>query len=506
MRFSKSLAPLVLGLAAASLCVPAEAANWLQLQGTQPAAAGPRAKVWGFIQPDYQYTDGTKLEATVDSSGPGPAQGNPYPWNDQKAVFNQLTPDLSTNQSFNIRRARIGVRGTAMPIDPNIDYFILAEFGNNGITHPPVDSSYEPGLTDASVTFNHLKGARFRLGQFKYPGSEEGLQAIHVFDYINFTAVSDQLLLERFFDNDGSCDLNNFEYTVGAGPLTGDTFAICDPTNPLNGPVGAFRDIGLQVFDWFDIGNWQHTYAAMIGNGNGINRMDNNDKPQYYLYFSSERIFGGKGPRREGLKLYGWWQDGERTLEFVEGQLEEEDFDRTRYGVGGTFRRGKFRAGAEYIKADGMIFNGTDGGAVPGTPGINPVAGDIDRIASFNIQPEGEADGWYLDFGYRVMPQLELDVRYDRLNRLTSAKAADGSALPDVDFGGGNVVSGEDAAERRFETVTLGLQWFANKKVRLLANYEFRDAEAPNLPGDATPNQVLDAIDDRFSVQVLAVF
>jgi hypothetical protein len=33
---------------------------------------------------------------------------------------------------------------------------------------------------------------------FKYPGSEEGLQAIHVFDYINFTWVTAQMMLERF--------------------------------------------------------------------------------------------------------------------------------------------------------------------------------------------------------------------------------------------------------------------------------------------------------------------
>lgn len=507
MRIRRTLPPLLVGIAAASTGLPAQAANWLMLQGTEPAAASGRAKLWGFIQPEYQQTDGTKLDATVDSSGPPPARGNPYPWDGQPATFNQIRPDLDTNESFNIRRARLGVRGTAMPIDSNVDYFFLIEAGNNGIT---ANGGGSVKLTDASVTFNHLDGARVRVGQFKYPGAEEGLQAIHVFDYINFTSVTDQLLLERFFDNDGSCDLTNYTQTFTTpnppNPPIVQELPVCDPTNPQNGSVGAFRDVGVQVFDSFGVGRWEHSYAVMIGNGNGIARGDNNDDKDLYLYVSSEQVYGGKGPRRDGWKLFGWYQDGERTLDFVEGSPGEQSFDRTRYGIGSTYRRGKFRAAAEFVKADGMIFAGTDGGAVPGAVGLNPVSGNPDRVAGFNIQPKGEADGWYLDFGYRVIPRLELDLRYDVLNRLTDAEAADGSPLPDVDFGNGVVVSGADAAERQFETWTLGAQWFFNKKVRLIANYEIRDAEAPNLPGDATPNQVLDAIDDRFSLQVLAVF
>ncbi|MFP3874345.1 MAG: hypothetical protein ACLFV1_07805 [Thiohalophilus sp.] len=35
------------------------------------------------------------------------------------------------------------------------------------------------------------------MGLFKTPGFEEGLQAIHVFDYIDFTSAGNQLMLER---------------------------------------------------------------------------------------------------------------------------------------------------------------------------------------------------------------------------------------------------------------------------------------------------------------------
>ncbi len=164
----------------------AEAANWLMLQGTERDAAAGRAKVWGFIQPEVVYTKGSTLKG-------GPLANNP-------AQFNMVGPNATSRATFQIRRARIGVRGQGFPLDGKTNYFILTEFGNNGITVPGGGKSAGK-LTDASVTFNHIPYARIRVGQFKYPGAEEGLQAIHVFDYINFTNVANQLLLERFFDN-----------------------------------------------------------------------------------------------------------------------------------------------------------------------------------------------------------------------------------------------------------------------------------------------------------------
>ena len=435
----RGIKALAAGVLMFSIGSDLQASNWLMLQGTEPAASAPRAKLWGFIQPEYQHTDGTELAAG--------------PWAGQDANFNQIGPDLDSDSTFQIRRARIGVRGTGLPLDSNVNYFFLVEAGNNGITRLG-DGGGSVKLTDASVTLNHVPGARVRIGQFKYPGSEEGLQAIHTFDYINFTNVSNQMLLERFFDGSGA-----------------------DPSDPNlpNGAIGAFRDVGLQLFDAFKSGNWEHSYAAMVGNGNGIARSDNDDNKDAYLYWSSEQIYGGKGPRRQGLKLFAWWQDGERTLT-TSGAGE---YDRTRYGLGSTFRKGKYRAAAEYVDADGMIFNGTDGGAVAGSVN-NPGT----AVASFNIAPEGEADGWYVHFGYAPTPKWEFDVRYDVLNRLTDVSAA----------------------ERKFETLTLGTQYFLNKKARVILNYELRDAEAPNLPGGAPPNQILDEIDDRLAIQLLAIF
>jgi len=166
---------------------------------------------------------------------------------------NMLAPHLTSNKSFGIRRARVGVRGQGFPLDPKVNYFFLAEFGSNGITWPGGGGG-SAMIDHASVTLNHIPGARIRAGLFKVPMSEEMMQAIHVFDYVNFTAFGDQQLLERFFDNDGS---GSFVVSPGsrpnpAAPPSGTNripLQTAGGVNDPNGPVGAVRDQGIQEFD-----------------------------------------------------------------------------------------------------------------------------------------------------------------------------------------------------------------------------------------------------------------
>ena len=450
MNYTHKLLVQAIGATLLSCATGVQAANWLALQGTEPEGQSARAKVWGFVQPEYQTTDGSEIAAG--------------PWAGQDAIFNQIAPDLKTDSQFSLRRARIGIRGTGFPLDTKVNYFLLAELGNNGITRPGGGTG-SAKVTDASITLNHIKGARIRVGQFKTPGAEEGLQAIHVFDYINFTGVTNGLLLERHFNGDGS---DTFVTPAGNSGPGGDA-------NRPNGPVGAFRDIGIQVFDIFKVGNWEHSYALMYGNGNGITRGDNDDNKDTYIYWSSELVYADKGARRQGWKLFAWNQDGKRTLTTAGAG----EYDRERSGLGTTFRKGKIRAAFEYITADGMIFNGTDGAAIAGSAANGP-----GTTASFNVETDGEADGWYLHFGYAILPKLELDIRYDTYNRMTDVSAK----------------------EREFETTTLGAQYFFNKKSRVTLNYELRDGEAPNLPSSSNPNKILDDLDDRISLQLITIF
>ena len=314
----------------------ATGADWPSLQGLENSTEESGMRFWGFVQAEYAHTDGSEILAGG--------------WAGQLPSFNRIAPSESTS-TFNIKRARIGLRGHLD--NNNINYFFLTEFGNNGVTN--IDG---PQLTDASVTLNYIDGAHIRIGQFKIAQSSEAQQAAHTVNWINFTNVTNQLLLERFTDEDGSRP--NFK-------------------NGLNGPVSAFRDLGVQVFDTFKRDDREFTYAVMVGNGNGISRQDNDSNKDLHLYLATEKVYAGKGPKREGFRAYAWYHKGVRTLDYANGIEQEQEFDRIRYGVGVTYRKNKIRAEAEYVKADGMIFNGTDGGALPGAQN-----NAMNEVASFN--------------------------------------------------------------------------------------------------------------------------
>lgn len=434
------------GIAAAG---QASAANWLMLQGTEPAGAAARAKVWGFIQAQYQD----------DSSDPNPAGGYIPP--------KLIPPNLESQSAFNVNRARLGARGTGFPLDPNVNYFLLVEFGNNGITKPG-DSFAK--ASDASITLNHIKGARVRMGLFKYPGAEEGLQAIHVFDYINFTTVSNQLLLERFPES--TYDL------AAAEQAPPQTLPPGQDLNAFSEGVGAFRDVGVQVFDTFKLdNNWEVAYAAMLGNGNGLNFSDNDDNKDGYLYLSAEKVYGGRGPFIQSMKFWGWIQRGERTADLTnDGTHNPVEYDRDRSGVGFKYNKRPWRVTAEYMEGDGMIFVGPD----KPTFGIGPAAGNPNHPGN---GANGEADGWYVEGGYRINTNWEVDLRYDVYNRLK-----------------------DSMFEMEFKTTTLGVQYHFNKKTRAKLNYAIRDFEAVNFPGGAGPNANLDGVDDRIAVEVTHIF
>jgi len=429
MNYKNKLLMKAIGVALLTCASAAQSANWLMLQGTEKDGQSKRTHVWGFIQAQYQNDNS---DAFVNGAG------------DELYIAPKLIgPNLDDQSAFNVNRARIGIRGTGFPLDSKVNYFILGEFGNNGITYGK-DGKH---LTDASITLNHIPGARIRMGLFKTPGAEEGLQAIHVFDYINFTSVTNQMLLERF-------------------PQVGDTNspATTTPNANLNNysrAVGAFRDVGVQIFDTFKVNKWEHSYAVMYGNGNGLNYSDNDDNKDLYLYWSSELVFGGKGGRRQGLKLFAWNQDGKRTDAFDKTQEQ----DRERSGLGVKYLQRPFRLSAEYMEGEGMIFQG------PGRPG--------------HIFNDGEAEGFYVEGGWYIPnTNFEIDLRYDEYTRDENHPT---SATGD---------------ETSFETVTLGAQYHFNKKTRLNMEYSDRTNES-----DTTAvNNQQEGVDGRFAVQVTHIF
>jgi len=451
--FKRTMLGAACALALAGTAGSAMAANWLMLQGTEPAGASARAEVWGFIQADYQ----------ADYSVANPTAFAPLnsPVNNYAAP-KMLGPNLNSQAGFNVSRARIGVRGTGFPIDDHINYFLLLEMGNNGTTRNSNSANNNAftsvKATDASITLNYIKGARVRAGLFKYPGAEESLQAIQAHDYINFTEVTNGLLLERFPNQAFTpCPVAAAAAPVcngATGNLGQYSTAQLLAGASLNGfkaPAGAFRDTGIQVFDAFNVGkDWELSYAGMIGNGSGI-EFDNADgKYDKYAYVSAEKKYGGTGPKAEGLKYFAWTQRGSRLIDLGNGAgagagtvaaPSLTSVDRNRSGFGVKYLKQPYRVTAEYIKADGMIFVGTD------KPNF--------YFTSFSDGSSATARGrgWYVEGGWYIPnSRVELDARFDTVDR------------------------NEDRAnEFRFNKWTLGTQYHFNAKTRLTINYEIRD-------------------------------
>ncbi len=387
-----------------------EAANWAKLQGAEPPVIARTVNLWGFVQPTY-FMSGDK----TDSS------------------------DNFRKDDFNIRRARIGIRGVVPNTEEKVNYFVLTEWGRNGITENPKGSQSDlAALTDASVTLNYIPGARLRVGQFKIPIGIDGLQAIHVHQYIEFSDVYDQLMLERY-GKDRS--------------------------------VGAYRDIGLQVFDWRTFGDnndLEFSYSFMVANGNGINSQDNDSKKDFIGKITLAKVFdGSKGPRRKEVQVGIWFMSGRRTG-FVfdkgsNGSISEQHRDR--YGIDFIFNKdlgskGSFRTIAEVVWGSGWVYAPKFlGGAVPASRRYftNNTSVGGHGVPHANL----DAMGWYVDMGYklpfaRLKKRLELDLRYSYYD-------------PD----NGNDLTTNVSQKK----VTYGMQYFFHPRARVTLNYTRRTSE-----------------------------
>lgn len=444
----------------------ATAADWLSLQAVEPDFVAPQGvlvpnrnkvpKLWGFLQFNYR-----KDLSTVVVNGNGI---NTTP-------FALLQPDLTAQSGFNLFRARLGMRGMADD-DNLVDYFVLTDFGNNGVGNPNGKKEVGTYLTDASITLRHIPGANIRAGMFKTPGSEEGIGSVYYYPYVEFTSFTDGQLLERTIRKVGVAETGA---SAGGAATTHYTGVASDA-------VGAFRDTGLEIFDTFHIDkDWTFSYAYMLGNGSGISMTSSKEQKTQYGYLAVEKNFGGgKGYNTNAMKFYAWVQDGQRTLLADKDNnasttgYDKKTYERNRYGIGASYYNNGLRLETEYATAQGMIFTGARD--VNNDPAID------DWSLQYAVGKENKANGGYFNAQYYVVPdKLELIARYDWMNRLTNSPTG----------------------RRDFETTTVGFSYHFKEATRLDFNYAFKTAKAP---GNATAQTTLDNTGDRVSLQLTAGF
>ena len=387
--------------------------------------------MFGFIQPTYTYIAAQPITTL---------QGASAVHNGKYSALNLNWPDLQHPHQLQVMRAGLGARGK---LTDDINYFVALDAGQNGTTY-----YHDVVLTDASLTFNFIQGARIRAGLFKLPTSEEALLAVNSSSPYVYNS-------------------NAVLYMLVGLPVrsNGAVNAIGTSSANLSSGFSGYRDWGVQVYDWFNRGQWEYSYAAMISNGDAIDSpRDSDGRKDLTLRVQASYLLGGQGPNREDISAFMWRQDGSRLF-------GTQHYSLLREGAGLKYLRGDYRASAEYLRADGMVV----GGQAPPFVG-QPFAAGVNEKAS----------GWYVEGGWRFLPQWEVDLRYDYLDFMTQTLAN----------------------EREFATTTLGIQYFINPTTRVICNYEWRSMKVSNpsaiAAGAARDNALAIAgnLGDRTSVQL----
>jgi hypothetical protein len=500
----------------------AQAANWFKLRGTEPGGTAHTLQVWGFLQPTWAKDFSDEIEGGVG----GFARNN-----GTLPVPGTLPPDRTEQESFYMRRARIGIRGTMLPINNDINYFILTEWGQNGITRTDGGAK----LLDASITLNQLSrgidddglanlGARLRVGQFLFSQTSQALsqstpgRRVHIF----MPEATFAHAIGRYVTDNG----------VGNWP---------EDETSANGA----RDVGIELFDWVEFKNdWlgsdgplEFTYSVGLGNGDAIGELSRDDNYRQYYWLSLAKLFDDtRGSRRHDMMIYGFYQKGDilfnndlnndgrpdnlpipaggninpgnlnngsnpAGVEFgipscgnrVCKNGNEKDYEQEYYGVGFEYfdkpfdNLGQIRFEAEWQKQKGLTFDG------PHSPSAGTNDNDTGGFESILYDPDGENVGWYVDVGYDIHQHLglknrtTLNLRYDEIDRN----------------------DGNDVREVNFKTWTASAEYFFHKKARATLTYQWRDFSADNRsdpPFKTNGNAVLDQIDDRIGIQMTFLY
>ena len=348
-------------LALWGLLASATAADWLTVQGTEPAHTEKAAlRFNGFAQVSAEAIAARPVEGLT---------GDLAVYNGELATFNKVVGAQGPFK-MSLRRIRVGVRGR-IPQTDWISTSIAVEVGQNPLTTSGTDG-WRPRLMDASITLESPAGIHLRMGQFKLPLADEALEAFHLTtDLVRFRPVTGRMLMER---------------------------------DALGGRINGFRDVGAQVFGSHAAHRLEVAWATMVSNGTvELGRVEPGVDLTARVQVS--RPFDGprRNPFRDELAVYGWATTGARR------HGDDEVSRRTRVGGGVQARREGFRVRAEGMAARGMLNTGS----------APPFAG-----GSLVIDPEGTAWGATLLASKRFADRWEVGVAGSHLDSLPNGDAA----------------------------------------------------------------------------------
>ena len=194
---------------------------WAMVYGYEKPQQKPTMLLFGVVQPGYSY---------IQANPPG------------------TTTTATGNGQFKFYRLRPGIRGS---IGPNIDYFFLAEFGNNP-ANPNNGVVGHAHVLDGNVTLNYIPGVHLQVGQMLIPFGEEGATAAGVLPWINYSPATYNI------------DFNQFATSPAPNGIAG----------PNGGLFDAGREMGVMAFNQFVHGPMAVDYAVGYFNGTGLSQTE----------------------------------------------------------------------------------------------------------------------------------------------------------------------------------------------------------------------------------------
>ena len=411
--------------AAAGCCLawslPASAANWFETQGVSPPAFG-KFHLGGWVEPDYTYK-----QADTARNGKVPRS-------------NLVGPRFADSHAASIQRAQLIARGR---LNPNIDYYVGAEFGENGYTYGP--GGYSPKLIDGHVLFsNYIPGVRVEAGILRAPGPEDAMSGYPGYSFIAlFPTVIGQLMEPSFYARS-----QHYAPAAAGGYLI--------PSTSMSSNNG-FRYPGVEATDWFRVrSHLELAYGLMLGEYGKQFEADTANGPIVAGRLQASWLLGGgKGAFRNDLTGFVWYQQARPDLNGVANTMR-------RYGLGATLRRGFMVPGGRSLKFEYMRGSGDIVAPSPflQAPGVLPAQYETTVYPGSN----NTAHGYYLSAGVFVTRNIELDARYDYYDRLPN--------LP--------------AQERTFANLGAGVQYHFSPLTRVVVDYFSRRVDIPN-PGAIGP-------------------
>jgi hypothetical protein len=217
-------------------------------EGAPPAAAGPPAAA----DPGAQPFDGVKLEAGLGEGVTVTAKDDSLSLNIRARIqlrFTQVEreedgPGTSSSTQFEVRRARLLLRGHAMTRD--LTYYIQLGFSNQD-TEPDLRLP----LRDAYLSYTRVRDLNVRIGQMKVPFNPQRVNSSSALQLVDRSIVNGELNLDR--------DVGVQVYSTdlfGLGDLLGYNLGVFggDGRNRLDGASGLLfvARVQLTPFGSFD--------------------------------------------------------------------------------------------------------------------------------------------------------------------------------------------------------------------------------------------------------------